>query len=70
MSAIDQLTREEKLRMMECLWKDLSRDEHAFVSPSWHAGALREAELALADGETEFIDWEQAKKLLLGGDGN
>lgn len=70
MTTIDQLTREEKLRMMERLWEDLSCDERAFVSPDWHADALREAELSLAAGSAEFIDWDQAKKLLLGGDEN
>jgi hypothetical protein len=68
MVTIAHLTRMEKLRMMEALWDDLSREDVSLQSPAWHGDALREAEAALASGEAQFIDWDQAKKMLLGGE--
>jgi hypothetical protein len=54
--------------MMEALWDDLSREDVSLQSPAWHGDALREAEARLASGEAQFIDWDQAKKMLLGGE--
>jgi hypothetical protein len=34
MLAIEQLSRIEKLQMMEALWRDLSADQTALVSPA------------------------------------
>jgi hypothetical protein len=67
MPQIDQMTRTEKLRMMEALWQDLSSDEAALVPPVWHEDALKEAEQAHAAGQTEFIDWQNAKGILRNG---
>ncbi len=66
MLPIEQLSRVEKLRMMEALWDDLSRDESSLASPAWHGDALREAEESVASGDARFIDWDQARKMLLG----
>jgi hypothetical protein len=65
---IQQLPRHEKLRLMEALWADLSRDEAEVESPAWHADALRETAERVARGEEKVLDWEQAKtKLRKGG---
>jgi hypothetical protein len=64
MLSIENLTRTEKLRMMEVIWDDLSRDAETFSSPEWHAQALKEAERALAENQTHFVSWETAKKML------
>ena len=65
---IQQLPRQEKLRLMEALWADLSRDEAEVESPAWHADALRETAERVARGEEKVLDWEQAKtKLRKGG---
>ena len=58
---IQQMPRAEKLRLMEALWDDLSRDEAALESPAWHAAALAETEQRLANGQEQVLDWEQAK---------
>jgi hypothetical protein len=58
---IQQMPRSEKLRLMEALWADLSRDETEVESPAWHADVLRETSERLARGEENFLDWEQAK---------
>ena len=64
MLSIENLTRTEKLRMMEVIWDDLSRDSETFSSPEWHAQALKDAERALVENRTHFVSWEAAKKML------
>ncbi len=63
MSALEvqQMPRQEKLRLMEMLWVDLSQDEAEFESPAWHADALRETAERRARGEESVLDWEAAK---------
>ena len=64
MQSIDNLTRSEKLRMMEVLWDDLARDAETLPSPEWHAQALEEAEKAVAENQAGFVSWDAAKKVL------
>jgi putative addiction module component (TIGR02574 family) len=65
MQAIENLTRSEKLRMMEALWDDLAHDAIELASPEWHADALSDAAKAVSEGQASFIDWEKAKQSLL-----
>ena len=58
------MTKTEKLRAMEELWADLTKDEDRFETPEWHLDALRATEARVAAGMEEFIDWEVAKKSL------
>jgi hypothetical protein len=64
MMNIANMTRTEKLSMMEALWDDLSRDSAGFASPEWHEQALKEAERAVADNQAGFVSWDAAKKTL------
>jgi hypothetical protein len=61
---IQQLPRQEKLRLMEILWDDLSRNAAEFESPAWHAEALRETTERRARGEESLLDWDEAKAKL------
>ena len=61
---LDRMTKEEKLRAMEALWADLSRDEAQIESPAWHGDVLRERAEAVKSGKETFTDWETAKKQL------
>ncbi|MGH7952250.1 MAG: addiction module protein [Limisphaerales bacterium] len=61
------MPRREKLRLMETLWVDLSRDEAEVESPAWHADALRETSERVARGEEKILGWEQAKAELRKG---
>lgn len=63
-SEIKDLSREQKLRIMEFLWEDLSRDESLVESPGWHADRLRETEERFKSGKETVIDWTSAKKQL------
>ncbi len=58
---LDKMTTAEKLRAMEALWADLSRDEAQVASPAWHEQVLRERDARLASGQDTLIDWEDAK---------
>lgn len=66
MQALETLSRAEKLRMMEALWDDLTR-EAPFPVPDWHGEVLKASEAAVAGGEASFLDWGEAKRQLLGG---
>lgn len=57
-----EMSREDKLRAMEALWEDLSRDDKSFDSPAWHQQALVETELRVREGQEKPLDWETAKK--------
>ena len=52
----------EKLLVMEAIWADLCRDEKEVDVPQWHKDLLDERERLIAQGESQFIDWEDAKK--------
>ena len=61
---LQQMSVLEKLRLMEDLWRDLSKDERNLVSPEWHGTVLAEREKKLASGEDMLVDWETAKREL------
>jgi hypothetical protein len=58
---LNEMSLPEKLRMMEALWEDLSRNSDALDSPAWHDPVLQERERRIAAGEAHFSDWEIAK---------
>lgn len=64
MPALESMSRTEKLQLMESLWEDLTRDTPDLPSPTWHAQALEAAREAHANGQADFIDWSQAKRML------
>ena len=57
-----EMTKEDKLQAMEQLWQDLRRDDDSVDLPHWHESLLDERERQIGTGETNFIDWEQAKR--------
>ena len=61
---IKQLSREEKLRVMEAIWEDLSCEEESIASPAWHQDALQETENQLESGQEKILDWKEAKSEL------
>jgi hypothetical protein len=61
---IQRMPRAEKLKLMEVLWADLSRDEALVESPAWHAEELRKTQARVAAGQEEIVDWEEGKKRL------
>lgn len=59
---IGRMSREDKLRAMEALWADLSRDEAELESPTWHGAVLRETEQLVREGKAKFSDWQSARR--------
>jgi putative addiction module component (TIGR02574 family) len=65
--ATENLSRTDKLRIIEQLWDELSHSPEGVESPAWHANALHEAEKAYESGQAEMLDWGQAKARLRQG---
>ena len=61
---ISTLSREEKLRVMEDIWEDLSREEVEIESPDWHQNALQQAEIRMSSGQEKIVEWKAAKNEL------
>jgi hypothetical protein len=61
---IGHLSREEKLKVMEAIWEDLSRDAEQVESPDWHREALHETDRRRKSGQESVVDWRKAKKEL------
>jgi hypothetical protein len=61
---IERMSLEEKLRAMEALWADLSRNAEQFESPPWHAQVLDQREQRVRSGQEQYEDWEAAKREL------
>jgi hypothetical protein len=61
---IQNLSKEEKLRVMEAIWEDLSKDDDQIESPDWHLQALQETDKRLRSEQENIVDWHDAKKEL------
>ena len=61
---IKHLSRDEKLRVMEAIWEDLSNEDEQIESPDWHKKALQDTEKNFFSGQEEVFDWKEAKNKL------
>jgi Putative addiction module component len=61
-AVLKKMSRTDKLRAMEELWIDLTRDQNKYSSPSWHFDELARTEQAIESGQMKFIDWEKSKQ--------
>ena len=61
---IKELPRDEKLRMMELLWSDLTASPDEVDSPSWHKAELEATAERFANGEEVPINLTEAKAIL------
>ena len=61
---ISHLSREEKLRVMEAIWEDLSIEEEQVKSPDCHDKVLQETARRLRAGQESIVDWQEGKKEL------
>lgn len=66
MLGMENLSRAEKLRMMETIWDDLTRHVVTLSSPEWHADELKETERAYEQKRIKMLSWDVAKKALRG----
>jgi hypothetical protein len=58
---LSQMFREEKLRILETIWADLSQDDVLLESPDWHESVLKETEARVNAGQERIEDWQTAK---------
>ena len=65
MQTIESLSRADKLRMMEALWDDLTRDA-AFPVPAWHGDVLAARRALLDQGKEPVSAWGDAKQRIRG----
>jgi hypothetical protein len=52
----------EKLALLETVWAKISSEPDELEVPQWHKDLLDDRELALREGRTEVLDWEDAKR--------
>jgi Putative addiction module component len=62
--AIERMSWEEKLRMLEELWDSITREGDRYESPPWHEQALKETQRRYDSGAEEPMDWADAKREL------
>ncbi|CUS35422.1 conserved hypothetical protein [Candidatus Nitrospira nitrosa] len=51
----------EKLAAMESLREDTTHLQESIESPAWHNDILDDRRQRLAEGQSQFLDWEAAK---------
>ena len=56
---------EEKIQVMESIWKDLCGTAGSTLTPQWHGTVLAGREASLLAGQDKSMDWEAAKKKIL-----
>jgi hypothetical protein len=59
---IQEISIHEKLRVMEAIWEQMSREEGNSEVPQWHEEIVNECERLMAEGEAILINCEDAKK--------
>ena len=61
---IQNLSKSEKISIMEKIWADLTKDEDSIEIHGWHIQALEETEKRIKEGKEHFLDWESAKEVI------
>jgi len=61
---LDRMTTLEKLRVIEDVWDDLCHSKADIPSPAWHADVLRIREQQIHNGDTNFLELSEAKRVL------
>ena len=59
---IRQMPFEEKLRLLEAVWAELSLEPDRIEVPPWHKDILDERDQAVQAGRDQILEWEEAKK--------
>lgn len=60
--AIEDMTGDQRVELMEELWKAMSKQPDVYEVPERHRRILEERRAAVERGEIEYIDWEEAKR--------
>ena len=52
---LKQMSRPEKVRLMEQIWQDLSAHEQEVESPLWHGEIIAERTAKVEEGKASFL---------------
>ncbi|MHB2155767.1 addiction module protein [Calditrichota bacterium GD2] len=58
---LENMTIEEKLKLMEEIWNDLIKYEKQIPSSLWHKDVLEKREKKIKDGKEAILNWNEAK---------
>jgi hypothetical protein len=61
---IEALSREEKFRMMDTLWDEISKEDPPPESPQWYQTLLEQTQYSVDAGKERTADWNEAKRRL------
>lgn len=64
-NSLDRLSVEEKMDLLETVWRSIAETPETFPSPSRHGTVLEERTERLRTGRVAVSDWETAKARLL-----
>ena len=59
---IRQMPFEEKLRLLEAVWAELSLEPDRIEVPQWRKDILDERDQAVQAERNQILEWEEAKK--------
>lgn len=60
---LDKMTIEEKIIIMEKIWKDLYQN-NAIESPLWHKEIIENRDKDIYNGKEKMLDWKQEKNII------
>ena len=59
---LNEMTVAEKLRAIEILWDDLSRNPEDIPTPAWHEEVLAARQKLIDEGQAKFIPFEEFRE--------
>ena len=62
---LNDLTIEEKLRLIEFIQNDLLKTQKEVPSPYWHKNELLAREKRVKENKEKILNWKEAKKDIL-----
>ena len=62
--AIDGMSTEEKVQMMDYIWSSLEASAGEYEPPAWHGRELARREKLYAEGKVPVYDWAEVKARL------
>ena len=57
---LERMSLAEKLKTMELLWADISKEPTVVPSPAWHREILNERRRLVSEDKLTFLDWDEA----------
>ena len=62
---LNNLTIEDKLKLIELIWDDLLKTEKNVPSPKWHEKELLVRQKRVEEKKEKILNWSEAKKDIL-----